>query len=105
MPMCSTQQSYEAANEILKNLRPIDDAFFREIFRNNKPLTEYVLRLFLNKPDLVVIEQETQYDLKRLLGARSLCLDVKATDSTGATCIPKLHNYDFAINGVTSKSL
>ena len=82
--MCSTQQSYEAAKEILKNLRPIDDAFFREIFRNNKPLTEYVLRLFLNKPDLVVIEQETQYDLKRLLGARSLCLDVKATDSTGA---------------------
>ena len=84
MPMCSTQQSYEAAKEILKNLRPIDDAFFREIFRNNKPLTEYVLRLFLNKPDLVVIEQETQYDLKRLLGARSLCLDVKATDSAGA---------------------
>ena len=84
MPMCSTQQSYEAAKEIPKNLRPIDDAFFREIFRNNKPLTEYVLRLFLNKPDLVVIEQETQYDLKRLLGARSLCLDVKATDSTGA---------------------
>ncbi|MBR1443784.1 MAG: PD-(D/E)XK nuclease family transposase [Firmicutes bacterium] len=82
--MCSTQQSYEAAKEILKNLRPIDDAFFREIFRNNKPLTEYVLRLFLNKPDLVVIEQETQYDLKRLLGARSLCLDVKATDSAGA---------------------
>ncbi|MBR1442352.1 MAG: PD-(D/E)XK nuclease family transposase [Firmicutes bacterium] len=82
--MCFTQQSYEAAKEILKNLRPIDDAFFREIFRNNKPLTEYVLRLFLNKPDLAVIEQETQYDLKRLLGARSLCLDVKATDSTGA---------------------
>ena len=22
-----------------------------------------------------------------------------------STCIPKLHNYDFAINGVTSKSL
>lgn len=71
------------AKEALKLLRPIDDNFFREIFRNNKDLTQLVLRLFMNKPDLEVIEQETQYDLKRLLGARSICLDVKATDSEG----------------------
>ena len=81
--MCS--ENRKKAEEALKLLRPIDDNFFRELFRDNKELTQLVLRLFMDKPDLEVLEQETQYDLKRLLGARSICLDVKATDSTGAT--------------------
>ena len=80
--MCS--ENRKKAEEALKLLRPIDDNFFRELFRDNKELTQLVLRLFMDKPDLEVLEQETQYDLKRLLGARSICLDVKATDSTGA---------------------
>ena len=80
--MCS--ENRKKAEEALHLLRPIDDNFFRELFRDNKELTQLVLRLFMDKPDLEVLEQETQYDLKRLLGARSICLDVKATDSTGA---------------------
>lgn len=81
--MSISEQNRLKAEEALKKLRPIDDNFFRELFRNNIELTEFVLRIFMNKPDLRVIEQETQYDLKRLLGARSICLDVKATDSEG----------------------
>ena len=81
--MCSAEKNRRKAEEALKKLRPIDDNFFRELFRDNIELTEFVLRIFMDKPDLKVTEQETQYDLKRLLGARSVCLDVKATDSEG----------------------
>ena len=81
--MCSAEQNRRKAEEALKKLRPIDDNFFRELFRDNIELTEFVLRILMDKPDLKVTEQETQYDLKRLLGARSICLDVKATDADG----------------------
>ncbi len=69
--------------EILAQLRPIDDDLMRELFRDNLELAQFVLRIILDKPDLVLISQETQYDMKRLLGARSLCLDVFAVDSDG----------------------
>ena len=36
--------------------------------------------ILLNKPDLNVIKAETQFDMKRLLGARSICLDVFGED-------------------------
>ena len=42
-----------------------------------------VLRILTGKNDLVVLELETQKDLKRLVGARSLCLDCYASDSSG----------------------
>ncbi len=35
------------------------------------------------KDDLVITSEETQYDMERLLGARSICLDVLAIDSEG----------------------
>jgi len=66
--------------EIVRLLRPIDDDFMRELFRDRPKLTEYVLRIILNKSDLKVESQETQYDLK-IIGSRSLELDIKATDS------------------------
>lgn len=67
----------------LRGLRPIDDDFMRCIFRDNKPLAQLVLRILTGKNDLVVLELETQKDMKRLVGARSLCLDCYASDSTG----------------------
>ncbi len=33
--------------------------------------------------DLVIVEEDTQYDIKRLVGARSICLDVYGTDDSG----------------------
>ena len=67
----------------LRDLRPIDDDFMRCIFRDNIPLAQFVLRILTQIDDLVVTELETQKDLKRLAGARSLCLDCYATDSSG----------------------
>ncbi len=53
----------------------------RCIFRDNIPLAQMVLRIILNKPDLIVETLETQADFKRLVGGRSIILDVYATDS------------------------
>ena len=67
----------------LRGLRPIDDDFMRCLFRDNIPLAQFVLRILTNIDDLEVTELETQKDFKRLVGARSVCLDAYATDSEG----------------------
>ena len=65
----------------LKELRPIDDEFMRCLFRENIPLAQLVLRIIMGKDDLEIIGCHTQEDMKRLVGARSICLDVYGTDS------------------------
>lgn len=42
-----------------------------------------VLVILTGIEDLVLIREETQYDLKRLVDSRSICLDVFGTDSKG----------------------
>ena len=74
----------------LRGLRPIDDDFMRCLFKDNIPLAELVLRIITGKKDLVVIECQTQKDMKRLAGARSICLDAYGTDSENK-------NYDCEI--------
>ena len=67
----------------LRGFRPIDDDFMRAMFRGNLPLAQFVLRILTGKPDLVLTSCETQADMKRVTGARSLCLDAYGTDSQG----------------------
>lgn len=67
----------------LKLLRPIDDDFMRCLFKDDIPLVQLVLRILTGKPDLIITDCQTQKDMKRLLGARSLCLDAYGTDSLG----------------------
>ena len=67
----------------LRNFRPIDDTFMRGLFKENLPLAQFVLRIITGKPDLMLTTCETQADMKRVTGARSICLDAYATDSTG----------------------
>lgn len=69
--------------ERLRRLRPIDDDFMRCMFKDNIPLVELVLRILTGKPDLVIIDCQTQKDMKRLAGARSICLDAYGADSSG----------------------
>ena len=64
----------------LESFRPIDDTFMRVLFRDNLPLAETVLRTITGKKDLHLISEETQRDLKRLVGARGICLDVYGVD-------------------------
>ncbi len=67
----------------LRHLRPIDDDFMRCLFKDNIPLAELVLRIITDKKDLIITDCETQKDMKRLAGARSICLDAYGTDSAG----------------------
>lgn len=69
--------------ERLQRLRPLDDSLMRKMFKDNLPLTELVLRIITEKDDLKVISVTTQSDLQRLAGARSLSLDIDATDANG----------------------
>lgn len=65
----------------LRGLRPIDDDFMRCLFKDNIPLAELVLRIITGKHDLVITDCQIQKDMKRLAGARSICLDAYGTDS------------------------
>ncbi len=67
----------------LKNFRPIDDTFMRGLFKDNLPLAQFVLRIITDKPDLILTSCDVQADLKRVTGAKSICLDAYATDSSG----------------------
>lgn len=64
-------------------LRPIDDDFMRCLLKDNVPLAELILRIITDKKDLVITGCETQKDMKRLAGARSICLDAYGTDLSG----------------------
>lgn len=67
--------------QIIEALRPIDDALMRAMFKDDIPLVQLVLRIILDKNDLTLTEIETQRDLNKLAGGRSICLDAYATDS------------------------
>ena len=61
--------------ERLKRFRPMDDTFMRGLFKDDIPLVQLVLRIITGKPDLILLTCETQADMKRVTGARSICLD------------------------------
>jgi len=69
--------------ERLKRFRPIDDTFMRAMMKDNKPLAEFILRIIMDKPSLRIIKYNTQDDMKMVTGARSVTLDVTATDDEG----------------------
>ena len=91
--MTDTERQNDLAK--LRGLRPMDDDFMRCMFHNNAPLAQFVLRILTGKPDLVLDSLETQKDLKRLVGARSIILDVFGTDSAG-------RKYDLEIHEATT---
>ena len=46
-------------------------------------MAELVLRIITGKPDLIITDCQTQKDMKRLAGARSICLDAYGADTLG----------------------
>ena len=87
--LTATEQQHQEDLQRLRDLRPIDDDFMRCLFKDNIPLAEFVLRIITNKQDLVITDCETQKDMKRLTGARSICLDAYGTDPDGKNTILK----------------
>ena len=81
--LTASEQQHQEDLQRLRDLRPIDDDFMRCLFKDNIPLAELVLRIITDKLDLMVTGCETQKDMKRLAGARSICLDAYGTDPDG----------------------
>ncbi|MDO4798858.1 MAG: hypothetical protein Q4A01_12670, partial [Coriobacteriales bacterium] len=69
--------------ERLERFRVMDDTFMRQVFRGQRELVQRVLRIITGADDLVLAESETQRDLKRVAGSKSVVLDVWGTDLAG----------------------
>lgn len=67
----------------LANFCLMDDNFMRRVLKDNLNAAQHILRVVTGISDLVLTEEKTQEDMKRVTGARSICLDVYATDSAG----------------------
>lgn len=70
----------ERIRERVKGFRLFDDEFMSKCFADNIECTELVLRIIMDKPDLIVKEAHVQHMIKNLQG-RSITLDIEATDS------------------------
>ena len=66
----------------------MDDIFFSRCFDGNIVCAQYILRIILDKQDLIVKTAESQYTLENIRG-RAVRLDAFAEDSTG-----KLYNIE-----------
>ena len=49
--------------EIAKALRPINDALFRTMAKDNIPLVEHIIRVTLNRDDISILRVNTQDDI------------------------------------------
>jgi hypothetical protein len=81
-------QKRNELKEEIKNLRLLEDTFMTKCFHESLECTEFVLRIVLNMPDLVVKSAITEYYIKNLQG-RSARLDIRAVDSKG-----KIYNVE-----------
>ena len=77
------EQLEKALFDHFLTLSCMDNDFMRLMFKDNRPLVQYVLRILMKKKDLFIPYSETQKDMVRLVGGRSLELDVFGIDSTG----------------------
>lgn len=69
--------------ERLERFRVMDDTFMRQVFRGQLELAQHVLRIITGIGGLVLVREETQRDLKRVAGSKSVELDVWGTDEAG----------------------
>ena len=72
----------------IQSLRLMDDDFMTIVFSGDNKLTEFVLKIILNRNDLTVKSSMTQQEKHNLVG-RSVRLDILAVDDTG-----KIYNIE-----------
>ena len=68
--------------DTIGSLRLIDDVFMNACFDKNVEGTELILRIILDRNDIIVKQVNTQKKIPNLRG-RSICLDVEAFDESG----------------------
>lgn len=72
---------HEKILERISRLRLLDDIFMKKVFED-KACTQLLLRIIMQKDDLVVEQVQTEYSVKNLQG-RSARLDILASDRNG----------------------
>mgnify|MGYP002626543328 CR=1 FL=1 len=72
----------------IAQFRLFDDDFMSKVFEDDIEITEFLLKILLQRDDLTVTESKGQVSIKNLLG-RSVRLDIKAKDKNG-----KLYNIE-----------
>lgn len=82
------EQILEQDMQRLRGFRPMDDTFFRALLKDyddlkGLELAQFIVRILIGKPDLILTEVKSQADMKRVTGSRSVCLDAYGTDSLG----------------------
>ena len=78
----------EADLQRLRGMRLMDDDFMTKVFDGHPECIELVLQIILDKPDLKVIQVQTQVFVENLI-KRSVRFDVLATDTSG-----KMYNVE-----------
>ena len=69
--------------ELAKALRPINDALFRTMAKDNIPLVEHIIRVTLNRDDISILRVNTQDDIHLFSFQHSVILDCLAIDKDG----------------------
>ena len=84
--------------EIAKSLRPINDALFRTMAKDNIPLVEHIIRVTLNRDDISIIRINTQDDIHLFSYSHSIILDCLGVDNNGVL-------YDIEVQTVDNDDL
>ena len=84
--------------EIAKALRPINDALFRTMAKDNIPLVEHIIRVTLNRDDISILRVNTQDDIHLFSFQHSVILDCLAIDKDGVL-------YDIEVQTVNNDDL
>lgn len=74
-------KTFQEQQAIVRRMNVIDDQFFQKI-AEDREVCEELLRILLTKPDLQIIENQTQRTLRNI-HARSVILDALCKDSAG----------------------
>ena len=75
-------RDHEEDLQRLRGMRLIDDTFLRVFLRGEIGLAQMILRTITGIKDLMLTKESTpQKDLRRLAGARGLCLDYHGVDT------------------------
>ena len=86
--MITSEKTFAAFQE----LTLMDDFFMRVFFRDNIPCAERMLRVILNRPDLVVESVKVQYVLTAGDDSRSVRLDIWAREKNGTHIDAEIQN-------------
>ncbi len=77
-----SQEHYEEYRSALKRMRLLDDTLMKCVFKDCKPAVEQMLRIFLQRDDLVVEHFTIGKEYKNIKG-HSICMDILAVDKNG----------------------